>query len=331
MYLPNDPYIKNCISEGQLMCGLSGDNRTSEQPGLTALHTVFLRYHNQIATSIFQINQQWTDDRLYEETRRILGAIFQIITYNEYLPAILSQSTRDVYGLDLEDDGHKNMYNPFVNPSVLNEFSTAAFRFGHSQVPSSISRVNKYYDPYQPLLLRFAFHNASVVYDEGNGGIDGILLGQIVTPLSKTDESLSEEITDHLVPRPIDGPGRDLFSINIQRGRDHGLASYNHIREACGLKKARNFDDFVDYIEPPTIEKLKQAYKHVDDVDLFLGGLCETSVSGASVGPTFSCIIGEQFLRLKYGDYFWHERGDIRSSFTYVAGDAEGHDGTRSL
>ncbi|XP_071944053.1 peroxidasin homolog pxn-1-like, partial [Antedon mediterranea] len=318
MYLPNDPYITNCAIDVKLKCGLSGDNRTSEQPGLTALHTVFLRYHNQIATSLSEINQNWLNDRLYEETRRILGAIFQRITYSEYLPAILDASTRRLYGLELEDSGRNGAYySPFVNPSVLNEFSSAAFRFGHSQVPSSITRVNRYYEPYQPILLRFAFHNASIVYDDDNGGIDGILLGQMVTPLSQTDESLSEEITEHLVPRPIDGPGRDLFAINIQRGRDHGLASYNKLREACGLKLAHNFDDLLDSIRSSTIEKLKSIYKHVDDIDLYAGGICETPVRGGSIGPTFSCIIGLQFLKLKIGDYFWHERSNIQSSFTY--------------
>lgn len=40
----------------------------------------------------------------------------------------------------------------------------------------------------------------------------------------------------------------DLGTLNIQRGRDHGIPSYNQMREFCGLKKATSFEDFGDMI-----------------------------------------------------------------------------------
>lgn len=42
--------------------------------------------------------------------------------------------------------------------------------------------------------------------------------------------------------------GSDLRATDIQRDRDHGLASYNDVREYCGLPRATDFDDFTDYI-----------------------------------------------------------------------------------
>jgi peroxidase len=53
----------------------------------------------------------------------------------------------------------------------------------------------------------------------------------------------------------------------------------------------------------------------VNDVDLFTGLVCELPNPNSELGPTLSCIIADQFERLRKGDMFWYE-GDIRSHFT---------------
>lgn len=57
-------------------------------------------------------------------------------------------------------------------------------------------------------------------------------------------------------------------------------------------------------------------YDDAADVDFFIGGILEKPVPGAIVGPTFQCIIGEQFVRKKFGDRFWYEVGGAFNSFT---------------
>lgn len=39
-------------------------------------------------------------------------------------------------------------------------------------------------------------------------------------------------------------------------------------------------------------------------------------VKGGIIGPLLTCLIGDQFVRLKKGDAFWYERADSPHSFT---------------
>ena len=53
-------------------------------------------------------------------------------------------------------------------------------------------------------------------------------------------------------------------------------------------------------------QSLQEVYARVDDIDLYVGGVAEGNVRGGVVGPTFACIMGEQFGRLKRGDRFFY-------------------------
>ena len=132
-FLPDSPNARGCI-KGGFGCFVSGDTRTNQVMGLTALHVLFLRQHNAIATGLSGINPQWNDAILFQEARRINVAILQHITYNEYLPVVLGREKMREVGLFPLDTGFSPDYDPTVNPSIVNEFSASAFRFGHSIV-----------------------------------------------------------------------------------------------------------------------------------------------------------------------------------------------------
>ena len=108
----------------------------------------------------------------------------------------------------------------------------------------------------------------------------------------------------------------DLASLNIQRGRDHGLAPYNIWREQCGLRRFSRWEELEDVMDKRTVARLENVYEHVDDIDLFPGGMAEKPVVGGIVGPTFACVLGQQFLNLRKGDRFWYENGDHPGAFT---------------
>lgn len=135
-------------------------------------------------------------------------------------------------------------------------------------------------------------------------------------PCQRRDEFITEEVTNHLFQTPGFSFGMDLASINIQRGRDHGLPPYVRWREPCGLSPVKTFEDLDRVISPGIARKFRSLYWSVEDVDLFSAGLAEKSVVGGLVGPTFACIIAQQFSNLRRGDRFWYENSDSESSFT---------------
>ena len=72
-----------------------------------------------------------TFDRAFHEARKILGAMMQHITFNEWLPIVLGPRVLEIFELKLLSTGYYNLYNDTVNPTVSNAFGAAAFRFGH--------------------------------------------------------------------------------------------------------------------------------------------------------------------------------------------------------
>ena len=108
----------------------------------------------------------------------------------------------------------------------------------------------------------------------------------------------------------------DLAALNIQRGRDHGLAPYNIWREQCGLKRFSGWEELEEVMDKSTVSRIENVYEHVDDIDLFSGGMAEKPVVGGIVGPTFACIIGIQFRNLRKCDRFWYEGGNPLIRFT---------------
>lgn len=67
-------------------------NVTACQPCRTnALYSAILREHNRIAINLGQLNRHWADEELFYESKRIVTAEIQHITYNEFLPIVLGE------------------------------------------------------------------------------------------------------------------------------------------------------------------------------------------------------------------------------------------------
>lgn len=128
-------------------CFVLADGRAGEQPGLTAFHTVWLRFHNYVAETLSQLNPHWNDEMLYQETRKLVGAFIQHITYREFLPVLLGSEVMDLFELNVLSKGYYEGYNVKTDPTIVNSFATAAFRFGHSLIQNSFIRSNSKHKP----------------------------------------------------------------------------------------------------------------------------------------------------------------------------------------
>ncbi|CAG9854931.1 unnamed protein product [Phyllotreta striolata] len=277
--MPPDPPGGELCKAGALTvdCLQPGDGRLAEQPGLTSLHIVWVRYHNRISSDLARLNLHWSDEKIFQETRKIVYSLIQHVTYREFLPILLGPDVIRLFDLELLPKGYYKGYNSTIDPTIANAFSSAAYRFGHSMVQNSFIRTDHKH--------RLIFNNVS----------------------------LHDELAN---PENIWSFGLDLIAINIQRGRDHGIPAYSAWREPCGLAPLRNWKDLEKVFNLDTLRRFRKVYRHVDDIDLFSGGLAEKPIRGAVVGPTFACIIAQQFSNLRRGDRFWYENADPSSSFT---------------
>lgn len=92
----------------------------------------------------------------------------------------------------------------------------------------------------------------------------------------------------------VAGKGHDLISINIQRGRDHGLPGYNHYRAFFGLRPIASMDEKPDEIDESTWDAIRLVYSHPDDIDLYAGGLGETAMFGNKPFQLYHSIFSRQ-------------------------------------
>jgi len=300
----NDGHPIDCRRDprdSDIGCFLAGDVRANEQLGLLSLHTIWMREHNRLAEELRSINPHWDGDRLYQEARKVVWASMQHITYEHWLPLILGKD-------GIKKLGQYTGYKPDVEPTVSNVFATSALRFGHTLINPIMRRLNENFTsiPEGDLSLHKAFFSPWRLIEEG--GLDPLLRGLIVNPAKLANHGLTEDLTERLfeVAHTV---ALDLGALNIQRGRDHGLAGYTSWTHWCGLTTASpSWSDLGTLIQDNSLIRiLRDLYGHPNNIDVWVGSILETRLSDARVGPTTQCLLIDQFRRLRDGDRFWYE------------------------
>ncbi|PSN18090.1 hypothetical protein C7271_14365, partial [filamentous cyanobacterium CCP5] len=121
----------------------------------------------------------------------------------------------------------------------------------------------------------------------------------------QVDTAIIDDVRNLLFGFAPASSARDLFAINIQRGRLNGLADYNDIRAAFGLHPVTNFSEITRDLEKQAA--LQTLYGSVDNIDAFVGMLAEDIDKDSSVGETVAAVLRDQFGRLRAGDRFYFE------------------------
>jgi hypothetical protein len=292
--MANDSHL---VPEDQLFA--AGDVRANENIELTSLQTLFVREHNHWARRFAAANPHASDEQIFQMARSRVIAEIQSITYNEWLPSLLGAAGMPAY----------RGYQANVNPGIANEFSTGAFRFGHSLLGDDVEFMNNVGMPVGgEVTLAQAFFNPPLV---SQYGIDPILKYLSSDPSSELDSTVVGSVRNFLFGPPGSG-GLDLASLNIQRGRDNGIADYNSIRQAYGLPRITSFNQITD--NATVQSELRQAYgttaghDNVNNIDAWVGLLAEKHLPGSSVGVTMRAVLVNQFSRLRDGDPLYFQR-----------------------
>ncbi len=284
---PNAPFMAN--PTGQLKLFVAGDIRANENVLLLSMHTLFAREHNRLCDELAQQHPDWNDEQLYQHARKLVGGFIQNIAFYEWLPTL---------GVDLPP---YTGYKPNVNPGIANSFSAASYRLGHSQLSGSIMLMDMNGDTMDVMPLKDVFFNPYPVYNEG---IDYFLKGMAVHMQQMLDAKVVDDVRNFLFGNPGEG-GLDLVSLNITRGREHGIPDLNTIRQTLGLTPYTQFDQINS--NPNVWQKLQSLYGDINEIDAWVGLLCEEPMSGSVLGETLQLILEEQFRVLRDGDRFYFE------------------------
>ena len=230
---------------------------------------LFLREHNRVADALRRSHPLWEDERLFQAARRVVIAQWQHITYSEYLPHVLGADAARTVVLSPRDGED-------VDPTVSVEFAAAAFRFWQRPEKSE-------------------HHQKTLASPRSPRSFLDIL-------------RRTSTATGHVPAVAEPSPSLELAAVEVLRGRELGLPSYAAVRQLCSGHSVTGWADLEADFDRHQLEELRATYASPDDVDLWVGGMLERRAPSAKVGPTFQCLIADQFRRLREGDRLFYER-----------------------
>lgn len=277
----------------------AGDNRVNQQPSLLSQQTMWAKNHNWHVEQLKYKHPDWSEDQLFEAARALNEAEWQHVVYKEYLTKLVGEYAVSEYS------GYKHD----VDPSVINEFTTVAFRFGHDQSRQILQTLAEN----GAVTGEFTLGQAFVALAQGAAGQSGENLDEWI-------RGQLSAFTQEIDGKVVDGNRNTLFGIpnatvdltvfDTMRGRDHGVNDYNQMREGLGLYVYKDFDEYgyANEIDPELLAILKDLYgDDIGKLDSIVGGLLEKKAYGSQLGELFTVLTVMQFEAIRDGDRLYYE------------------------
>ncbi|MDH4404540.1 MAG: peroxidase family protein [Cyanobium sp. D14.bin.5] len=205
---------------------VGGDGRLNENIGLTSLHEIFVTTHNNILAQIesdLPNNQSVTGEELFQLAKLANENFYQHHVVQEYARRITPNLGANA-GVSAANNN-----NAGFNASILTEFASSAFRFGHSQLTETmaLNTVNQQTGLANPggqqnITLLQAFLAPQLYTNRTAGQIAAGMSQQVG---NATDEYITNTLRNALIGLPL-----DLAALNIARGLDTGITPLNEAR-----------------------------------------------------------------------------------------------------
>lgn len=193
----------------------------------------------------------------------------------------------------------------------LAEFSQGAFRSLHTNIPSKFN----YYSDSLEISKTMDFSDTVDRSKLLENNFNGILRGMLQDPMATGGLGCSPEVRNKFQKNKC-GFGMDLFSTDVMRGRDFGVAPYIEYFSFCDpTASIKKWQDLKPYFSDEHFTLLQRIYANMNDIDLLVGVLLERKQFGA-YGKIGACIVAEQFRRFKFGDRFFYTSRAVRNPFT---------------
>jgi len=284
---------------------LCGDQRCNENPGLLAIHIIWMREHNRVARTIQCAHPEYDDETIYQEARRWVIAELQSIVVNEYLPILLGPN----YNLG-PYQGYNASGTDDLSFIVSLEFEMVTNRFGHSQLAHNITLLDENRDIVRVVFLKDIFSLPSPLEQ----GIDYMVRGMAYLLGHEIDHWIVPDVRNFLFgPSPANPAvglgGLDLAAVNIQRGRDTGVAHYNTMRRELGLEPITSFSNISSNAD--VVNGYSSIYSSVDLVDAWSAAISEDRLENAAVGELIAQLARLHFSRARDHDRFWFENNQF--------------------
>ncbi|CAH1770913.1 7182_t:CDS:2, partial [Entrophospora sp. SA101] len=193
-----------------------------------AILTIWLREHNRLCDEFYEKNgDAWTDDQYFEEARKWNIAFYQRVVTEEYLGVILGKPLSPY-----------QKYDPDLTPGIDVFFSTITFRYSHSE----LSDFYQIQDEFGNAIVELSLQNTMKLNLLEKFGVANLLGSMSLQRQEDVDIYYSDATRNVQSPEPNT---YDLVAFDALRARDRGIALYNDVRQAYGLKKKDTWADIT--------------------------------------------------------------------------------------